>query len=203
MPLLLLLFILVPVAEIALFIEIGGAIGTWSTVGVIVLTAIIGTTLVRQQGLQTLARTQRKLDEGAIPVEEALTGVCLLVAGALLLTPGFLTDAVGFALLVPPVRMALGMAVFNYLKRNGKIHMQAGGPGAGPFGGAGPGHGHARDGAAVIDGEFEEVDPEPGRPDPDSPWAGGTEAGGTGPGRPDKELPRNDDEDSPGTDRQR
>ena len=105
--LLLAAFILVPLIEIGLFIEIGGWLGLWPTLGLIVLTAIVGTALLRHQGLATLRRAQSQLDAGHLPAKELFDGVCLLVAGLLLLTPGFFTDAVGFALLLPPLRAAL------------------------------------------------------------------------------------------------
>ena len=78
----------VPVIEIAVFIEIGGRIGLWSTVGLIVLTALIGTALLRHQGLSTLARARASLNQGKLPMRELLDGVCLLIAGVLLLTGG-------------------------------------------------------------------------------------------------------------------
>ena len=86
MPLLLLLLIGVPVIEIALFIEIGGYIGLWPTLAAILVTAVVGAMLVRAQGLATLARAQTELDAGRLPVKQLFDGVCILVAGALLLT---------------------------------------------------------------------------------------------------------------------
>jgi UPF0716 protein FxsA len=172
MPILLLLFIAVPIAEIALFIEVGGLIGLWPTLATVVVTALVGTTLVRQQGLAALTRARASLERDRFPVEEVLTGVCLLVAGALLLTPGFLTDAIGLALLIPPLRLAIGGAVVRYLERSGRftVHTAATGPGPGPSAGGGPRRGP--DGSPIIEGEFEEVDPDhpdPDRPDPDHP----------------------------------
>ena len=109
MPLLLLaLFIGVPILEIAILIEVGGWIGLWPTIGLIVLTAVVGTALLRQQGLAALARAQDNLDRGVLPVKEVFDGLCLMAGGALLLTPGFVTDAVGFALLLPPLRALEG-----------------------------------------------------------------------------------------------
>ncbi len=102
-----LLFILVPFVEIYLLIEIGSVIGAPWTIFCVVLTAVIGAWLVRIQGLATLTRLRRNLDEGALPAMELVEGVFLLVAGVLLLTPGFFTDAVGFACLTPPLRRAV------------------------------------------------------------------------------------------------
>ena len=100
----LVLFIAVPIIEIALFIRIGGMIGLWPTLGVVVLTAILGTAMLRQQGLRTMNALQDQLRRGADPSPLLLEGALLLVGGVLLLTPGFFTDAVGFALLVPQLR---------------------------------------------------------------------------------------------------
>lgn len=102
-----LLFLAVPLIEIALFIQIGGLIGLWPTLAIVVLTAIAGTYLVRSQGLQVLQRVRGSFDQLTDPTEPLAHGAMILFSGALLLTPGFFTDAVGFALLVPPVRAAV------------------------------------------------------------------------------------------------
>ena len=96
-----LLFLLTPLIEIAVFIEVGSLIGLWPTLGVVVLTAVLGAALWRAQGLSTWARAQETLRAGELPVREVTDGAFLLVAGALLLTPGLVTDAIGFLLLVP------------------------------------------------------------------------------------------------------
>ncbi|MDZ7710120.1 MAG: FxsA family protein [Roseovarius sp.] len=101
---LLIAFIAVPLIEIALFIEVGGAIGLWPTLVVVVLTAVIGTALLRRQGRGELDRLRAALDGHGDPSAPLVHGAMILFAGALLLTPGFFTDAVGFALLLPPVR---------------------------------------------------------------------------------------------------
>lgn len=98
---LLLLFILVPLGEIYVLIQVGGVIGALPTIGLVVLTALMGALLIRHQGLSTLARAQRSMEEGQLPATELLEGAVILVSGALLLTPGFVTDAIGFACLVP------------------------------------------------------------------------------------------------------
>lgn len=160
MPILILaLFIGIPLIEIYLFIEIGGAIGVWSTIGLVVLTAFIGTALLRQQGLATLARAQSELDQQHLPVRELFDGVCLLVGGLLLLTPGFLTDALGFALLIPPLRAVLGRGIWAALARSRNVHFSVSGGAGGPFGrdpGHGPGQGRRHGpgpGGPVLDGE--------------------------------------------------
>jgi len=101
---LLLLFVLVPLVEIAILIQAGGVIGVGWTVFCVVLTAAVGALLVRAQGLSTLLRANRSMRSGVVPAVEMLEGACLLVAGALLLTPGFVTDAAGFLLLTPALR---------------------------------------------------------------------------------------------------
>jgi len=105
--LLLTLFVGVPLLELALLIEVGARIGALPTIGLCLLTAILGGLLVRSQGGQVIATLRRQLDRGRLPVEEAFHGVCILAAGLLLLTPGFVTDVLGFTLLVPAVRHRL------------------------------------------------------------------------------------------------
>ncbi|MEM7546765.1 MAG: FxsA family protein [Pseudomonadota bacterium] len=101
------ILVAVPVIEIALFIELGGAIGLWPTIGLIILTAILGAGLLRLQGFAAMSRLQTSLAEGGDPRGPMAHGVMILIAGLLMLTPGFFTDAIGFALLIPPVRVAL------------------------------------------------------------------------------------------------
>ena len=96
-----------PVAEITLLINIGGAIGLFKTMLVVIFTAVLGAYLVRQQGLSTVFALQKEVNEGKVPALKMAEGVALLFAGAVLLTPGFITDAVGFALLIPSVRQAI------------------------------------------------------------------------------------------------
>lgn len=98
------LFLMVPLIEIALFIRIGGLIGLWPTLGVVVLTAILGTWLVRSQGRQAIEKLRQSFGALNDPTEPLAHGAMILFSGALLLTPGFFTDAVGFALLVPGFR---------------------------------------------------------------------------------------------------
>lgn len=101
---LLLLFLLVPVIEIYLLIEVGSAIGALPTIFLVVLTAIVGAALLRWQGFSTFQRVREAMARGEIPAIEMMEGVVLLICGALLLTPGFFTDAVGFLCLIPAVR---------------------------------------------------------------------------------------------------
>lgn len=98
------LFLAVPLIEIYFLIQVGEVIGAWPTVLLVVLTAILGVWLLRWQGLTTLTRVQASLQHGELPAQAMLEGMLLLVAGALLLTPGFVTDSFGFLILVPPLR---------------------------------------------------------------------------------------------------
>jgi UPF0716 protein FxsA len=151
--LILLAFICVPIVEIAVFIQVGGAIGVWPTIGLTILTAIIGTALLRAAGLATLARAQATLAAGEPPVAEMLDGMCLLLAGALLLTPGFVTDTVGLVLFLPPVRALIGRALWRAFERSGHIHVWGGGGPRPPDDG-------------VIEGEYHEVDRTRDQPGP-------------------------------------
>lgn len=100
-------FVLVPILEIALFIQVGGWLGLWPTLLIVVLTAALGTVLVRRQGLEALRQVQASFGELRDPTRPLAHGAMILASGLLLLTPGFFTDAVGFSLLVPAVRDAV------------------------------------------------------------------------------------------------
>ena len=104
MPTLFVLFTIVPLIEIALFIVIGERLGLGTTVVLVIATALIGSMLVSRQGRGQIARVQQAVAMGAFPGRELAHGAMILVAGALMITPGFLTDAVGFLLLVPSIR---------------------------------------------------------------------------------------------------
>ena len=187
---LLFLFILVPIIEITLFIQIGEQIGLLWTIATVIITAIIGTHLVRSQGLKALASAQNSLNEQRLPLEEVFTGLCLLVAGALLLTPGFLTDAIGFTLLAPPFRKYVGPKILAYLKSRGTVQFQAGlggqfhqaGPGFSPHGpGRGQGQGRGPMGEDIIEGDYEIVGDEPAPANRQEPPQIDIDAGKSGP----------------------
>ena len=110
----------VPLLEIVVFIEVGGLIGLWPTIGLVVLTALAGTTLLRSQGLAILNRAGEALARNEAPVAEVFHGLCLVFAGALLLTPGFLTDAAGLLIFIPAVRAAIMGRVWRYLRTRGR-----------------------------------------------------------------------------------
>ncbi len=156
-------FIAVPVIEIALFIEVGGWIGLWPTLAIVIVTAFAGTTLLRLQGLAVLQRAQESAARNEVPVQEVFDGLCLLVAGVLLLTPGFFTDALGFLLFVPLFRKLAGTGIWRWLSRRGHIHVTGFGSG-GPSDPRGEPHcpgSRGTRGGPVIDGDFEEVNTPP------------------------------------------
>jgi UPF0716 protein FxsA len=101
---LLLIFILVPAIEVGLFIFAGQYIGIPATIAIIFLTGIIGAYLAKREGTETIKRVRMQLESGQMPGDAVLDGACILVGGALLLAPGFLTDIIGFSLLFPPFR---------------------------------------------------------------------------------------------------
>lgn len=104
---LLLLFVVVPVVEMWLLIEVGSKIGALPTIGLVLLTAMIGLALLKRQGVSTLTRANQRMAAGEMPAEEMVEGIFLAVGGALLLTPGFITDVIGFCCLIPGVRNIL------------------------------------------------------------------------------------------------
>ncbi|MCK5917718.1 MAG: FxsA family protein [Cocleimonas sp.] len=118
----LVLFLVVPVVEIYLLIQVGSLIGALPTILLILATAIIGAGLLRQQGLSTLARFQNNLASGSLPAQEMIEGILLAVGGALLMTPGFVTDAMGFFCLIPFTRKALA----HYIMKRSAVQVQAG-----------------------------------------------------------------------------
>lgn len=154
MPLLLAL-IIVPIIEIALFIQVGGAIGLWPTILIVIATAVLGSVMLRSQGAGAMRDLQRSMAGGGGDPGRALAnGAMILVSGVLLLTPGFFTDAVGFALLLPPVRSAVIRWGARRFSRSVHVTgfaatMQPGRPQPGP--------------GDVIDGEWQTLD------DPDTP----------------------------------
>jgi UPF0716 protein FxsA len=154
-------FLAVPIIEITVIIKVGGVIGAWPTVGLILLTAMLGTAMVRAQGFQLLARANDSLARNRFPAEELFDGVNLLVAGLLLLTPGFVTDALGLVLLVPPWRRRIAGWVWRATLRAHNVHVAGG---AGTW--------HRRD-DGVIEGEYTEIPPTRlgGRRDDDPPAA--------------------------------
>ena len=110
---LVLLFVLMPVAEMWLLITVGSQIGALPTIGLVLLTAVVGAGLLREQGFATLWKGRQKLQAGELPTTEIAEGLILAVSGALLLTPGFVTDTIGFAGLIPPIRVLVATRIMK------------------------------------------------------------------------------------------
>jgi len=111
-----LLFIFIPIIEIAIFITVGSSIGILNTIAIILLTAMIGIYFVRRQGLSLLFNAQKNMSQGIVPTEEIKGGIFLLVSGLLLITPGFFTDCVGFAIFLKPVQNFIATRAKNYFQ---------------------------------------------------------------------------------------
>ncbi len=136
-----LLFLLVPLIEIALFIQVGGFIGLFPTLAIVILTAVAGTFLIRSQGTAVMMQLRETMEDMRDPTEPLAHGAMVLFAGALLLTPGFFTDAVGLSLMVPGVRGK----IFRFIRERIVVQQFQYGPGGPPE-------------SDVIDGEFEDLD---------------------------------------------
>ncbi len=114
---LLLLFIVTPLVEMAILIELGRRFGTWHTIGIVVLTGLIGASLAKAQGLQVYRNLTRSLYNGELPHNHLIEGLLLFVGGALLITPGVLTDIVGFVLVLPWTRRLVREQVKSQLRK--------------------------------------------------------------------------------------
>ncbi|MFT4928631.1 MAG: UPF0716 protein FxsA [Phenylobacterium sp.] len=99
-----LMFLIIPIIEISILIQLSDVIGGWPTILLVIVTAYLGAKMVKQQGMETIEQVKAKADSGQIPAEELFAGVCILISGVLLVTPGILTDVVGFLLLTPMIR---------------------------------------------------------------------------------------------------
>lgn len=156
-------FIVVPVLDLVVLIRIGEVIGGWATAALVVTTALTGALIISRQSLSVLQRTLEAVAAGEPPVAPVLDGLFLMVAGALLLTPGLMTDVAALVLLVPPVRRGIAHAVMRWLLRRARLHVEIYGTAADGTPGARrrpPGIGEG----PVIDGEFERTDETPPRP---------------------------------------
>ena len=120
-----LLLIAVPVLELIVMFKVAGAFGWLETLSVLVLVSFVGAWLVRRQGLSMLMRIQRELSEGAVPTKSVVDGLLLLVAGVLLLTPGFVTDVFGILLVFPPTRIALRTALIRRYRSRIEVYKNA------------------------------------------------------------------------------
>lgn len=126
--LLFVVFLVVPFAELYVILQVGQAVGVLNTVALLVLVSMLGAWLVKREGISVVRRAQQRIAEGAVPGRELVDGVLILFAGALLITPGFLSDVVGVLLLLPPVRAALRVAVTRRLRQ--RADLRSFGPGS-------------------------------------------------------------------------
>jgi UPF0716 protein FxsA len=117
LPVLVVLFVLVPIVELAVIIQVGQALGVVETLLLMVIVSVVGAWLVKREGLGLWRRAQRQLETGVVPGRELVDGMLIMLAGALLLTPGFVSDCVGILLLLPPVRAGLRGLVIRRLRR--------------------------------------------------------------------------------------
>ncbi|ROS01277.1 UPF0716 protein FxsA [Sinobacterium caligoides] len=159
------MFIVVPIVEMYLLFQVSGVIGALPTIGLVLLTAVIGSWLLRKEGLSTLFRANQKMQTGQIPAKEMAEGIAIAVGGALLLTPGFVTDTIGFCCLIPGIRRPLiSLIAKRLVAAGGKVHvssMHVGGE-ANPFGTPGGDRNRAGhrgvDDKDVIEGEYKRED---------------------------------------------
>ncbi|TVR83735.1 MAG: FxsA family protein [Rhodospirillales bacterium] len=172
---LIVVFILVPIAELVVLIRIGETIGAWPTVGFVVLTAVVGVSLVRLQGVAILISAQRELEANRFPMAAMFDGACLVLAGACLIVPGFITDAVGFLLLVPVLRRWLRNTMESRLNATGRIKRWPSQDR--PSDGAGADRSRRRGSGIIIEGEYAEISPDEDR-------EGGSEHAKSEPDRP-------------------
>ncbi|MGL5046300.1 MAG: FxsA family protein [Shewanella sp.] len=167
-----LLFVLIPIMELSVLISVGEVFGTWTTLGLVLFTAVVGVSLVRSQGLSTLMQVQQKLARGEAPGQEIVEGMMLAMAGILLLFPGFVTDVFGLLLLTPFTRRPIAALLFKRMQLRGVAGLQGTmhsgfHPGQGPFGsqaqdpfGQAPFDDSAKKDGNVFEGDFEhKVDP--------------------------------------------
>lgn len=176
-----LLLLGIPIAEIAVFILVGDQIGLFPTLAMIFVTAVIGTGLLRYQGFSTLSRIRKATHQGQLPGRDMVHGVMIMAAGLLLLTPGFVTDTIGFLLFVPPIRDG----IWAFLKTRIQVstlggahafHEGQGFSGSpndfdGPFGPAGHHHSPPRYSAEdIVDLDESEFQRKDGQKPGDSPW---------------------------------
>lgn len=172
MPLFLFIFfVVIPIAEIAVFIEAAHMIGIWSTILITLGTAFLGSFLVRKQGLATLNHFVQNAERGELPLEPVIDGMGILVAGVLLATPGFVTDTMGLLLFIPPLRRTFIKALFVRFLRGAHVHFRVYGSERGPDSGPRPGPsrpnpsrpnprgGRLHKTDNVVDADFETIDP--------------------------------------------
>lgn len=141
----LIIFIIIPILEITAFIHIGGAIGVWPTLLIALMTALIGGSVIKYQGLITTENIRAAIARGQTPMPELFDGLCLVAAGALLITPGFVTDTIGFALLFPPIRDMIRTHLAKGLKAQSSMQSDPSNP-------------YQSQDSGVIEGDYERLD---------------------------------------------
>ncbi|MFD2229052.1 FxsA family protein [Alkalimarinus sediminis] len=158
MKILFVLFVVMPVVEMTVLIKVGSLIGVWPTILFVLLTAVIGASLLKRQGLSTLMRANQKMNAGELPAKEVAEGFMLAVGGALLLTPGFVTDAIGFALLAPFVRsLMIGQLMKRMVVAGSQQFTQGYSSSRGPFTHTTTSYRTYEDqNGVIIEGEFQE-----------------------------------------------
>ena len=129
LPIVLLLFVAAPIVELTILFKLGSWLGWWPTLAAVLGTGLAGAAAARAEGLRSGMRVRQQLAAGALPAAEMLDGVLILAAGALLLLPGVISDVVGLALLVPPVRRAAGRGLVRWLRSRMEIRVLGAGPG--------------------------------------------------------------------------
>ncbi|AMJ88498.1 FxsA family protein [Alteromonas sp. Mac1] len=151
-----LLFAILPIVEIALLVQVGGIIGGWNTIGLVILTAFIGAYFVKREGIATLQTAQAKMQRNELPGKEMVEGLMLVVAGILLVTPGLITDVLGFMFALPGSRHLIASQLSKHMKL--RVVTQAGGaqynPFENPFNQQQSGQPGSSDNGDVFEGEF-------------------------------------------------
>lgn len=152
-----LLFVALPIIEIAILVNVGEVIGGWNTIAIVIITAFAGAHLVRQQGLSTLTQAQNKMQSGQIPGQEMAEGLLLVISGVLLVTPGFVTDAIGFLFCLPFTRPIIAQALIKHFPVNVVTPNQQ------PFNQRGPYNPNGQ--GDVFEGEYEDKTQSTVKPD--------------------------------------
>lgn len=158
-------FLIMPIAELAVIVTVADAIGVLDTIGVLIAVSVVGAWLTKREGLGVLARIRTALDRGEMPSREVANGFLILLAGALMVTPGFLTDGLGLLLLLPPSRAAVRRTLLRSFVRRGRVTVVSGADAGAPF--------------ARRDGDGDAWDVESWE-EPPKGHAGGGELGGPG-----------------------
>jgi UPF0716 protein FxsA len=175
------LLLIVPIIEISVFIAVGDQIGVFYTILMILVTAVIGSILLRIEGFRILGQIQKDMAEGKVPTKELSNGVMILIAGVLLLTPGFVTDAIGFLLFLSPVRTVIRAFVLSRIKLHTKSANTGFGAGFDGFQANHPKHEADNQNSPIVDLDEEAWTH---NPDASSPW---NNQPINGPTKPDKD----------------